>query len=760
MSERDSIITNRSGRPRREASNRIVDFSLFNERGFQAASPGGTDSRSGSLVECKESQTSGSAWSISTGFDTLESRSRYSGVATSSGSTVSGETEALFNAIVERPIDSIGSVASTVYSPVPRVLHHGKSPVNKMAAVGDDTSAIPAQPSQDGSTGTSASGGQPGGLVGVTSIPTPNPVNTTNNEEVRGKAPLEKRGNATLVGQEQDELANNSIVVGQGASSNESLPDPFGFITPGRGLVDGVQAPNVNPQTKEVVDQLSAVKQKHNDLLDRLRVYKEKQRVSEQEQVNMQLERELHERQMHEAFEKERREREQQFQRQVEDMERRFHAHEESLKLAQVQATMEHRRQLTDLEHKLVMQKMALDYQIRHNTITHQIREQERLNAQHQDAMAARGQGNTRVQTWVDNVTPGQLVQEDRMVNLNAVQTAIQRGEAVTDKVSGINILQAAGISKDNVEFIQAHANGGTAAVEATLNQPLPGNNIDVNLDLQGAGQVGGKAPTAAVGSVPGPHPEPGELVGEGARRKQVPQHDVTDGLAAFAGLNQAQRNLEVDDGESSISSVSRKKSKKKLKSGMVAKPAENIKSVAIWPHFSLHAVFAAAPLVFNQLTFEHLVAGEVYTIAACHDVFEIRGRLNLLGRLSLLKVKGYPWERLRELYAGVLTAIEMHKTTWMSDWRSIEDMCLDPADRVKRTTSTPMNNKNGKKEEWFCRNYNRPEGCQLTPPHEAVVGKAGKKRKVKHFCAACWLKEQIMREHSEVDMTCPNQSK
>ena len=85
---------------------------------------------------------------------------------------------------------------------------------------------------------------------------------------------------------------------------------------------------------------------------------------------------------------------------------------------------------------------------------------------------------------------------------------------------------------------------------------------------------------------------------------------------------------------------------------------------------------------------------------------------------------------------------------------RTIEQYCVDPSDRVRHEYKTNKTDK--KREEWFCKNFNRAEGCQLAAPHEAYVGRPPHRRMVKHICAQCWIKDQAVKLHSEVDANCP----
>ena len=172
-------------------------------------------------------------------------------------------------------------------------------------------------------------------------------------------------------------------------------------------------------------------------------------------------------------------------------------------------------------------------------------------------------------------------------------------------------------------------------------------------------------------------------------------------------------------DGElSSVSSC--KANKGKAKSGMLACPSENTKNVEVWPHYNLHYEYASKPLEYNDLLFEQYIARETRTISACTDALEAKGRLNLMFRLAHLKQKGYSWESLRGLYTAVVRGIEMHETNWAADWQGIEEMVIDVTDR-----NVHVKNKSKKQNDvWFCREFNREEGCALQPPHEAMVNR------------------------------------
>ena len=82
-------------------------------------------------------------------------------------------------------------------------------------------------------------------------------------------------------------------------------------------------------------------------------------------------------------------------------------------------------------------------------------------------------------------------------------------------------------------------------------------------------------------------------------------------GIHAFAAANQGiTQNYMDTDGESSTASGNCKISKKK-KSGMMAKPTDNIKTQEVWPHYNLGFGFITAAIPYNQITFEQYRAGE-----------------------------------------------------------------------------------------------------------------------------------------------------
>ena len=63
--------------------------------------------------------------------------------------------------------------------------------------------------------------------------------------------------------------------------------------------------------------------------------------------------------------------------------------------------------------------------------------------------------------------------------------------------------------------------------------------------------------------------------------------------------------------------------------------------------------------------------------------------------------------------------------------------------------------------KKWFCRDWNKSEGCSKQAPHKAWFGTGTNavSRTVLHICAACYMKERAVREHPETSEACPHKS-
>lgn len=212
-----------------------------------------------------------------------------------------------------------------------------------------------------------------------------------------------------------------------------------------------------------------------------------------------------------------------------------------------------------------------------------------------------------------------------------------------------------------------------------------------------------------------------------------------------------------LDDGES-ISSHDSKFSaevnrsdksdteKKKLKSGMYAKVADDVVKQLKWPHKKLATRWVPSRLQMNQLTFEHVVAGELAIIQRATDPEEVRSRLHILQKVAYWNMQNEGWSRVREVYMSILHSIEEGEATFKSTFNE-----YDPMFPVKRST---MQNKKQitRKETFWCKAYNKGQ-CSEESPHKAMV--AGMERTVQHICANCW-KQGKKERHPDSDPTCP----
>ena len=150
-------------------------------------------------------------------------------------------------------------------------------------------------------------------------------------------------------------------------------------------------------------------------------------------------------------------------------------------------------------------------------------------------------------------------------------------------------------------------------------------------------------------------------------------------------------------------------------------------------------------------MLFEHFIAGEVRTIELCTEPAQILGRLRLLRRIAYTKLRGYDWPNIRKMYAAILTSIEARENTWDTSFDRFENILYR---RPPTNNARPTKDREVKK--WFCRDYNKSEGCTRTPPHKAPIGPSGIIRTLHHICAACWMKAKAENRHPEGHETCP----
>lgn len=240
---------------------------------------------------------------------------------------------------------------------------------------------------------------------------------------------------------------------------------------------------------------------------------------------------------------------------------------------------------------------------------------------------------------------------------------------------------------------------------------------------------------------------------------------DITDGGATGGvdildrlGLWKPKKDEGTDDGESVSSANSCAcKHKKKLKSGMLDKATANIEHKEIWPQKNLVEDYADAELDFKQMQYEHFVAGESRTIEMCNDRAQILGRLRLLRRISYLKLRGNEWPRIRTMYAAIVRSIETGECSWESNFDRFEGILnVKLKAKVEDQKSRRREGVTGSSaviKDWYCRAYNKPEGCQEPKSHWARIG--NRDRFVQHVCASCLLKEGKKLNHPEGHADC-----
>ena len=179
------------------------------------------------------------------------------------------------------------------------------------------------------------------------------------------------------------------------------------------------------------------------------------------------------------------------------------------------------------------------------------------------------------------------------------------------------------------------------------------------------------------------------------------------------------------------------------------------------YPHYSLGQVsgFIGQNLQFHQLTFEQFMAGELATITATTDRVEREGRIELLQRISLWRLRSnIAWPQIRNTYAHIIRRIENRELTWRADWDRFEQHIYDKvmvnqgnvkSDKTKKAAQS------GSSDVWFCKQYQKIEGCPKDSPHGGIYKNSYKS--MLHICATCWLKDRVKRNHPECSSDCPH---
>lgn len=141
---------------------------------------------------------------------------------------------------------------------------------------------------------------------------------------------------------------------------------------------------------------------------------------------------------------------------------------------------------------------------------------------------------------------------------------------------------------------------------------------------------------------------------------------------------------FDESDTDSEEETTSNKRGKKKLKSGMNAKPSDTVKHPQVWPHCFLEFEYVNKPLSYKELEFRHFVAGEleIFTSKAMKEC-DARDRLEHLKQVVYWEGV-YEWDSILDVHAAKLRLIEMGKKTWADDFTRLENQMLQGAHKSR----------------------------------------------------------------------------
>ena len=198
------------------------------------------------------------------------------------------------------------------------------------------------------------------------------------------------------------------------------------------------------------------------------------------------------------------------------------------------------------------------------------------------------------------------------------------------------------------------------------------------------------------------------------------------------------------------------------IRSGINARPESSVCEQHTYPQFSLGQLsgYIGQILDYHKLTYEEFMAGELMTIKTARDPTEKVGRLDLLSNIAQWRLRSnVSWPQVRSAYATILRKVENREIDWEADWerqeRHIYDKVAPVQTKIQRNTRTTNTSSTGNEVVWFCRNYQKIDGCPKDSPHGGRVGNTFKQ--LYHICAACWLKDKIKNTHPECSTECPH---
>ena len=198
-------------------------------------------------------------------------------------------------------------------------------------------------------------------------------------------------------------------------------------------------------------------------------------------------------------------------------------------------------------------------------------------------------------------------------------------------------------------------------------------------------------------------------------------------------------------------------------KSGIMMRASDRVDEPQLWPHVALKGEFLAQNLSFHDLDFRSFVSGELEIITSPYLALnERQGRLHLLKELIYLS-RGYEWEVIRNVYASVVSKIEIRALSW-AQWGSefthqiqfaLVRQQMDKGQSQVRRKPSAKSVKSAEPEAgtYFCREFNQ-SSCTKGDSHSSTY--KGKRVTVLHICAKCWLSDRVRKAHNERDAACP----
>lgn len=212
--------------------------------------------------------------------------------------------------------------------------------------------------------------------------------------------------------------------------------------------------------------------------------------------------------------------------------------------------------------------------------------------------------------------------------------------------------------------------------------------------------------------------------------------------------------------GSSPVDNIDKGKHFKLSRSGKEAKLTDCVKVTLRWPHTALKYNMGQSQLVYSDLDFPSLVAGELEIINA-PDTKESERH----GRMELLKATAYhsqhfPWKDVLNFHGTCLLEVEKGERAWggRDSFLSVEASTLYTHLHT-RTTGNTFSTKgpddtrsDGRK--WFCKPFQVGK-CRHNGSHDAQV--QGRMRTVHHICATCLQLNGKAELHAENTAECPH---